>query len=200
MGTKIDWESMEPDWRAGIKTKKQLSEEYGVSRAAIDKHWATVGVGRDLTARIRAAAKSKVTQASVTPGVTPHTRVTEQQVIDAEAEIQSRIELAHRNDVPRKRDLVNRLFEELNGITEGQELIAQLQEALSQGDLDALARSAEKVTSLPARIKGAGDLVNAYKTLILLERQVFGIGDGETNNLNDLAETLMRAEARRIER
>jgi hypothetical protein len=157
-------------------------------------------VDRDLTARIRAAAKSKVTHASVTPGVTPHTRVTEQEVIEAEAEIQSRIELAHRKDVPAKRDLVNRLFEELNGVTEGKELMAQLQEALSQGDLEALARSAERIVSLPSRIKGVGDLVTAYKTLILLERQVFGISDGGASDLDGLEQTLLRAEARRIER
>jgi hypothetical protein len=47
---KIDWEEMEPDWRAGIISKKQLSKQYGVSRAAIDKHWAKLGIERDLAA------------------------------------------------------------------------------------------------------------------------------------------------------
>lgn len=48
----IDWDAMEPDWRAGIKSKKELSEEHGVSRAAIDKHLAELGIERDLTAKI----------------------------------------------------------------------------------------------------------------------------------------------------
>ena len=33
----IDWEAIEADWRAGVKTKQQMSIEYGVSRAAMDK-------------------------------------------------------------------------------------------------------------------------------------------------------------------
>lgn len=52
----VDWDAIEPDWRAGIKTKKQMAEEYGVSRAAMDKHFNKVGVERDLTARIQAKA------------------------------------------------------------------------------------------------------------------------------------------------
>lgn len=172
---KIDWEAMEPDWRAGIKTKKQLSEEYGVSRAAIDKHWSALGIERDLTDRIRATAKSKVTRATVTRTVTPETRVTEQEVIETNADILAAKQIEHRKDIPQKRDLVNRLFAELDAMTEGKELMEKLRLALEQGEMDRLAELAGKVGSLPSRIKGVSDLVNAYKALIALERQAFGI-------------------------
>jgi hypothetical protein len=174
---KIDWEAMEPDWRAGIKTKKQLSEEYGVSRAAIDKHWHAADIERDLTAKIKALAETKVTRATVTRSVTPETKVTEREVVEANAKLQSDIILAHRSDIPRKRELVEKLFGELEGQTDGKDLLEQLSTALRHNDMKRLATFAEKITSLPSRIKGASDLISAYKTLIMMERQVFGIAE-----------------------
>lgn len=49
----IDWESIEKDWRAGIKTKLQMSEEHDVSRAAMDKRFKKLGIERDLSEKIR---------------------------------------------------------------------------------------------------------------------------------------------------
>ena len=76
-----DWDAMEPEWRAGIKTVLQLSQEYGVSRAAILKHWKTRGVDRDLTAKIHAKAEALVTQSMVTPEVTRERAVTDNEII-----------------------------------------------------------------------------------------------------------------------
>lgn len=56
----IDWEAMEADWRAGFKSVLQLSKEYGVSRAAILKHWDKEGVERDLSAKINAKSDALV--------------------------------------------------------------------------------------------------------------------------------------------
>jgi len=52
----VDWEAMRPDWMAGVKSVLQLSEEYGVSRAAILKHWGKEGLERDLAGNIKAKA------------------------------------------------------------------------------------------------------------------------------------------------
>lgn len=176
---RFDWEAMESDWRAGIKSKKQLAEEYGVSRAAIDKHWAAAGIERDLSDRIRAAARAKVTRASVTPKVTHRAKVTEQDIVEAESELQSRMHLSHRKDITQKRELVAKLFAELEGITDGADLIEQLTLALAQADQEKLANIALKVASLPGRIKGVSDLVGAYKALIALERQAFNMDDNQ---------------------
>ena len=58
----IDWEKIEPHWRAGIRTKLEISNEFGVSRAAMDKHFKKLGIERDLTAKIQAKAESLVAQ------------------------------------------------------------------------------------------------------------------------------------------
>lgn len=56
----VDWDAIEPDWRAGIKTKKQMSAEYGVSRAAMDKHFGKVGIERELMVAARREFGGKV--------------------------------------------------------------------------------------------------------------------------------------------
>jgi hypothetical protein len=167
---------MEPAWRAGVVSVLQLSKEYGVSRAAILKHWDKANIGRDLTAKIRAKAEALVTQSAVTPKVTPEEkRVTENAIIDANAKMQADIILNHRIDVPQKRELVAKLFAEVDAITDGGDLLEQLTLALGQNDDVLLAKAIKKVASLPMRIKGTVELVGAYKTLIGLEREVFGI-------------------------
>lgn len=52
----VDWDAMEEDWRVGAKPVLQLSKEYGVSRAAIIKHWEKAGIDRDLSGKIRAGS------------------------------------------------------------------------------------------------------------------------------------------------
>lgn len=177
MAKETDWERIEVDYRAGVKTLRQIGDEHGISHVAINKRAKRDGWSRDLSAKIAAKAKEKVTKASVT---SPVTKVTEQAVIEAEAEIQSRIQLAHRQDIPKKRELVAKLFAEIEGLTDGKELIEQLTMAMQQGDQDKLAELARKVASLPSRIKGVADLVGAYKSLIGLEREAFGINGANT--------------------
>lgn len=189
---KIDWEEMEPEWRAGIISKKQLSKQYGVSRAAIDKHWSKLGIERDLTKQIQAEAKSKVARATVTPGVTPLTRVTEQQVVEANATVMANKQIEHRTSIPLRRALGDKLFAEIEGQTDGANLIEQLTLALQQGDLDELAKIARKVASLPTRIKGFADLVSSYKTLIALEREAFGIKGDEKPPGEEFTEIVRR--------
>jgi DNA-binding cell septation regulator SpoVG len=167
-----DWEKIEVDYRAGAKTLRQIADEHGISHVAINKRAKRDGWVRDLSDKIKAKAREKVTRASVTSSVT---KATEQAVIEAEAEIQSRIQLSHRQDIPQKRELVAKLFAEIEGLTEGKELVEQLTLALQQGDQELLAKAARKVASLPSRIKGVADLVGAYKSLIGLEREAFGI-------------------------
>ena len=48
---KIDWEKIELDYRAGIKTLRQIADEHGVAHSAISKRAKRDDWSRDLTAR-----------------------------------------------------------------------------------------------------------------------------------------------------
>lgn len=179
---KIDYDRIEPDWRAGIKSVQQLANEYteatgvGVSLTSINKHFKQAKVPRDLKAKIKAMAEAKVSAAMVS-GM-GSTR--EKETIETNAQVQADIILSHRTDIPKKRELVAKLFAEVEALTDGKDLLETLTIALRQGDQSRLADVARNIGSLPKRIKGVTDLVGAYKTLIGLERQVFGIDSGDT--------------------
>lgn len=176
----IEWDAMEPEWRAGIKSKKELSEEYGVSRAAIDKHWAKLRIERDLTEKIRQEAEALVTRAAVTREVTPESRVTEREIIEVNAQMQATKLLEHRTDIGRYRKLCQTMLAELEAESDNPEIFAELGEILAKPDekgQDRLNDAYRKAISLPQRIDGVKKLAETLKTLIGLERQAFGIAD-----------------------
>lgn len=116
MTKQIDWDEMQREWVAGIVTVKSLSEKYGISRAAIIKHWAKAGVERDLAAKIKAKADSIVTRAQVTRKVTQFDSVTEREVIEANAQSIAVVDLEHRAGCARARKTLERLHEDFDAL------------------------------------------------------------------------------------
>ena len=177
MANKIDWEGVSRQYRAGIKSLRNIGAEFGVSEGAIRKRAKKEEWPRDLSEQIKEKAADKVRKESVRNGTQG---ATENEVVEACSTQMADKLISHRQDIPQKRELVAKLFAEIEGLTEGKELMEQLTLALQQGDQDKLAEVARKVASLPSRIKGVADLVGAYKSLIGLEREAFGINGANT--------------------
>lgn len=180
MARSVDWDAIEPQWRAGIKTKLQMSEEFGVSRAAMDKHFAKLGIDRDLTEKIRAKAEALVTQAQVTREVTAESVATERDIVDANATMQADAVLGQRKDISRSRGVVKKLFAELETQLDCAEDFAKLGELMASPDdngTDKLNDLYRKVMSLPSRVDSAKKLADALRVLIELERKVLRIKD-----------------------
>ena len=57
-----DWERIELDYRAGVKTLRQIAEEHGISHVAITKRAKRDGWTRDLSAKIQSKAEELVTK------------------------------------------------------------------------------------------------------------------------------------------
>ena len=53
----IDWESIEREYRAGIKTLREIASSHGITHAAIDKRAKRDGWERDLSGRIKSKAE-----------------------------------------------------------------------------------------------------------------------------------------------
>lgn len=199
--TPVDWEAVEIDWRAGIKTKLDISREHKVSRAAIDKHFKKLGIGRDLTARITARTTELVTADAVT--YDDVTRVThDKDVIEANAQMQAAIIRSHRTDITKSRSVAARLLGEIESQTIDKELYSQLAVLLYSPDekgMDKLNELYRKVIETPNRIKGMKDLTDTLKTLIMLERQAFNIADERgTGGDGDAKKTFAEAVANAI--
>ena len=186
-----DWEKIEADYRAGIKTLRQIAGEHGVTHGAINKRAKRDGWSRDLTAKIAAKANELVSKSAVSTPVSTESRISEREVVDANAQAIVSVRLSHRRDIQRSRSITMRLLEELElqSGRENAELLEQLGELMRREDdrgQDKLNDLYQKIISLPGRAKTMKDLGESLRVLVTLERQAFGLdnvgADGEAQN------------------
>ena len=178
---KVDYDRIEPGWRAGILSPAQLAEEYArstgtpCSRAAVIKHFTKAGIPRDLKAKIQAKADAMVAQAMVTGMVTPQQTVTIKKTIDAGANVQATVRLAHQSAAKRWQATVAKLAAELD-------------------------RQTKKAAPLKDRATTAKTLIDAFKNLVAIEREAYGIKpDGEIDGDDPLTSLLRSIKARTVQ-
>lgn len=173
---RTDWDALEPHYRAGIRTLKDIGAQFEVSDAAIIKHARKEGWTRNLLGKIQAKADALVSAALVSAEVSEARSLTTKTTIEVEAQVQSRIRLEHRSSITRMRDLVLRLLAECEAEAAEPDLFQNLGDMLRKADedgkLDAVYR---KAISLPQRIKGVKELAEALRMLVTMEREAYGI-------------------------
>ena len=175
------WGEIEADYRAGIKTLRQIASVHGITEGAIRKRAKKEEWPRDLSERIRQQTEELVRKEVVRNEVRNESRVPEREIIAANAEMQAGIIRAHRTDINRYRALCQSLLAQLEAETAEPELFDGLGDLLADPDdkgMDKLNEAYRKAISLPTRIDGAKKLAETLKTLIGIERQAFGLGDG----------------------
>lgn len=191
-----DWERIELDYRAGIKTLRQIAEEHGITHGAINKRAKRDGWERDLSDKIHAKADALVSRAAVSTPVSADTRMKEQAVVDANAHAVADVRLAHRRDIHRARRLTNALLDELERQTDPDTLVLleELGELLKNPDektgRDRLNEVYQAVISLPERSKTMKVLAESLQKLVDMERQAFGMNDKEAAPVDGLTRML----------
>lgn len=182
-----DWERIELDYRAGIKTLRQIADEHGISHTLVARKAKQFGWSRDLLTKINAKADELVSKDAVSKGVTMETRVAERDLIDANAKAVADVRLAHRRDIHRARRLANALLEELEKQTGQVPELQELGELLRSPDergADKLNDLYQAIISLPERSKTMKVLADSLRITVDMERQAFGMdakgADGTT--------------------
>lgn len=189
---KPDWAVIEAEYRAGIKPLRLIGEEQGISHAAITKRAKRDEWTRDLGARIQAKADALVSKAAVSNEVSKAKKVTEQAIVEANANVQYVVRMEHRADIKRSRALFQSLLGELEtiGVARGQELIDALIQSLEQLDASETEDAARRrqarnrkllgeIQALPTRIDSAKRLTEMLERLVRLEREAFGISNDD---------------------
>lgn len=189
----IDWEKIELDYRAGIKTLRQIASEHDVAHSAIAKRAKRDDWSRDLSAKIEKKAEELVNKSLVNTEVNKERLATEKQVIDANAQAILEVRLSHRKDINKAKNLMNALLDELESQTIEKDLYEQLGEMLRQDDergFDKLNDLYNKVISMPNRVQSMQRLADTMKTLITLEREAFNIGKEVEKTADPLTELI----------
>jgi hypothetical protein len=180
----IDWEAIEPAWRAGIKSVMQIADDYyqatgqTISHTAINKHFKALGVPRDLSAKIRAKAEAMVSASIVSGIVSTETTATSQ-----------------RRDIQRARSLAMSLLSELEATTDNAELFQELGLMLRSEDKQGNDRRNDlyhKVISLSGRVTNVKQLSDTLKTLVGLERQAFNMNEDGADSPTDGIRKLLK--------
>lgn len=182
----IDWEGVEMQYRAGLRSLKDIGGQYGVSDAGILKRAKRDGWVRDLTAKIQAKAEAKVSAAAVSAEVRAGKALTEAVVIEANAEAILNVRLAHRTDIGEYRALAKSLWAELKVHTQHGDLFEELEALLHAVDEDSDSDASKKrrrkqldafqlAMSHSGRVKTMKDLADTLKTLVGLEREAWGV-------------------------
>lgn len=179
----VDWERIEIDYRAGIKTLRDIASEHDISHVAINKRAKRDGWVRDLTAKIQAKVAELVTKSLVNKSVTKERRILESEVITANAVNNATIELKQRDDVTFGREVITSLIQELKEQIDNRADLEDLGEMMRNPDAygnDKLNDQYKKVISFAGRVDNAKKLAEANKVQIELERRVYKI-DTETS-------------------
>lgn len=178
----IDWELLEADWRAGIKSIQQIVDDYNachavtITSAGLRKRMGKLGIPRDLSVKIQARADAILTGQGFGDG---SGKVPVETIIQSNAEQMASVRLEHRADIRRGRSLVSKLMTELEETTDNRELFSKLGElmenAADAGNSDKLNEIYRKVISMPSRTSAVKQLADALKTVITMEREAFGM-------------------------
>lgn len=198
---KVDYERIEPEWRAGVKSPEQLASEYtrdtgvSVTHQAIRNHFRKRGVPRDLSAQVKAKADAKVLEASV---AAEQRSGKSAQIVEAAASEIATIRLEHRADASRARRLVRKFTEDLAAVADRPDLLKEMERALAdkgENVSDALRQAITRCTSLPSHVGTLKSLAEALRTLITIERECYAMdGDGGGGGIGDLSRPLTDAE------
>ena len=183
----IDWNAVELEYRAGIRSLRAIGEQFGVTDAGIIKRAKRDGWERDLKARIQAATEAKLAELAipVSPEVSAAKLVSETEIVNANSATQVDVILETRKDIQRAANIVGNLLGELEETTGNRVLFSDLGELLRNPDeknTDKLNDVYHKAISMPGRVSAMKSLTDALKTLIGLKRQAYGLSDNSNGD------------------
>ena len=195
-----DWEAVEGLYRVGFPALRTIAAKHGCTEGAIRKRAKKESWTRDLKAKVQAKAEELVRKNEVRKTVRNESEVTEAMQITVAANLQADIILGHRRDIPAARKLTTKMFLELELQTDGIELLKDLGELMRKDNDSGQDKRNDlynKVISLSGRSSTLKSLVDSLKSLIVLEREAFGLDVGQKGSAADvMADFLTELSAR----
>ncbi len=185
----VDWERIEADYSAGVKSLREIAAEHGVTEGTIRARAKKNEWPRNIAAKVAAKAEKILRREELRSELRSEKQASEKEVIAASAQAIVNVKLSHRKSISRQRELVERLLQELEAQTGDVDLFGQLGELMHSPDdkgVDKLNEIYKKVIATPQRIDSLKKLAETLKHLIYLEREAFDITPAPTPQDNAL--------------
>ena len=186
----VNWIAIEAEYRAGIKSLRDIGALHGVSAATISNKAKDQGWERNLQERIQMAVQEKVARTVA---------ASSDDVVQANADALVTVELTQRQDIKNLREMVAMLAEECRAQVKNPADFEKLGELMAkddgEGSVDKLNELYRKVVSMPGRIQAVKQLAETLKILIELERRVLKMDvdlSGKGSGIEDVLRRLGR--------
>lgn len=196
----IDWEAIEREYRAGVRSLRDIAAEFGITDTAIRKRARRDEWCRDLSAKVAAKADALVRKAEVRSEVRSGAVIPERELVDASALVRAESILSQRSDIKRARATTQKLWLLADAELDHPEEFAALGKMMASPDesgQDKLNEMYRAAIGLPQQIKNVKLLADAIKVLIELERRVLKIDELPDNPFDAAAEM---SDAQRVSR
>lgn len=174
---RIDWESVERDYRAGVLSIREIARLNGISDGTIRKKATALLWERDLTQKVQEQARAELVRGEVGYGderipATP----SERQIVETAAATVVQVVREHRARIRQGHALVELLTQQLLDVAGRRDEFEQDIEADCADDKTGTRQSRLlKAVSLSTHAALAVSLATATKTWIGLERQAFNL-------------------------
>ena len=193
----VDWELIERDYRAGIKTLRQIGDEHGVSHTAIQKRAKKEDWSRDLTQKVQQKAQDLVAKREVANSVAREQKVSDVETVRAYGEIVANIDLSQREDVKAAMANARGLLMELVQLArpEFREMLEAIAEEFDQSTdrrVDKANELYRYIISLAGRLKMAKELAAVHGVYVPLQRKIYRLDDDDSkkSSVDDLLEAI----------
>jgi len=105
MAKQFDWEAIEAEYSAGVKSVNAIAKAHGISESAIRKRAKRDGWQRDLSNSVRSAARSKLVR---TQGANSDVR-TDADIIDSASDEITQVVVSHRGQISQWKGIATKL-------------------------------------------------------------------------------------------
>lgn len=155
----LDWELIEAEYRAGVKSMQEIADEHGISKGAIGNKAKKFDWVRDLSAKVKAKAEALVNESLMNESVNTKRKFTEKEVIESAAVRQKEGLLKETKEITELEKLIDKLIKRIDTVNpDAVESLSDLVK-LSQSSKYAV-DSKEKVINLRRRNLGINDNSN----------------------------------------
>lgn len=113
---KPDWEKIELEYRAGVLSIREIAGNHGVTDGAIRNRAKKQDWVRDIADKVKAKAESIVRDKELRTKLRTESKLSECVIIEESANIVASVQLTHRTDIRKLKEVKDRLASELETI------------------------------------------------------------------------------------